>query len=71
MRPKKSTIDIQHNEVDMKGECVPWFRADSKKNQDAVKNDQLTNIVIGALIAIAMSALAYLAYRLLKAVFRK
>jgi len=61
MRPKKSTIAIQHNEGDMKGECVPWFRADSKRNQDAAKNDQLKNMVIGALIALAISALAYLA----------
>jgi hypothetical protein len=55
----------------MKGECVPWTRNDSKQNKNVDKNGQLKNMIIGALIALALSVLAYLAYRLLKAIFRR
>lgn len=55
----------------MSGQCVPWMRSDRRNNPEAAQNDQVKNMIIGALIALAASALIYCAYKLFKAIFKK
>jgi hypothetical protein len=55
----------------MAGQCVPWMRNDRKNNPETAQNDQVKNMIIGALIALAASALIYCAYKLFKAIFKK